>query len=123
MEAIKICTNRIQGSFAISSGDAKVPLLDAIETLGDIAVDATASEQSLLSKAYDSLLSIPPSSDDSKATSAALSALVKLWFALFSISDLFVEGHLMLILHFILFQSIAQFSTNTQHWQNHRHVR
>ncbi|KAA1069647.1 snoRNA-binding rRNA-processing protein utp10 [Puccinia graminis f. sp. tritici] len=78
MEAIKICTNRIQGSFAISSGDAKVPLLDAIETLGDIAVDATASEQSLLSKAYGSLLSIPPSSNDSKVTSAALSALVKL---------------------------------------------
>ncbi|OAV98525.1 hypothetical protein PTTG_01832 [Puccinia triticina 1-1 BBBD Race 1] len=78
IEAIKICTTRIRGGFAISPEESKVPLLHAIETLGEMAVNATASEQSLLSKAYDSLLSIPPSSDDARVAAAALSALVKL---------------------------------------------
>ncbi|PLW39732.1 hypothetical protein PCASD_09629 [Puccinia coronata f. sp. avenae] len=78
LEAIKICMNRIQRSFAISAGDEQIPLLPAVETLGEIATNATASEQSLLSKAYRLLLSLPASSSDSRVTTASLSALIKL---------------------------------------------
>jgi len=78
MEAIKICTTRIQGSLAMSPEDDKIPLLSAVETLGEIATNATASEQSLLSKAYGLLLSIPARSNASRVTLAALSTLIKL---------------------------------------------
>jgi hypothetical protein len=82
--------NRIQRSFAISAGDEQIPLLPAVETLGEIATNATASEQSLLSKAYRLLLSLPASSSESRVTTASLSALIKLWFAVFSVSCHFV---------------------------------
>ncbi|KAH9450688.1 hypothetical protein Pst134EB_018214 [Puccinia striiformis f. sp. tritici] len=78
IEAIKICTNRIQGGLAVSAEDEKVPLLYAIETLGEIATNATACEQSLLSKAYDSLLAIPLCSSQSHVTIAVLRTLAQL---------------------------------------------
>lgn len=77
-EAIIVCTNRIQDDLTRPPVEETISLLYAIKLLGEVATNATAAEQSLLSKAYEALLSLIASNLDPEIVTACLSTLVQL---------------------------------------------